>query len=450
MKLALLLFIPLASLFLLSTQILKLPAKPIALSVQPGALPIINITVDNLRKKLKNPAYLEIISSNPQESLGPYPISLEISGNTAVRYPKNRLNFQFARHTDWLDGINRKVLNLRSDDDWVLDGAYRDKLIFRNKLNHDLYNELSGSKNTINSRFVEVYVNSKFEGLYNLLEKPDRKLYALESSPIEQTVQAKFIKFFHNLSHKSKYHIGYKVFRAIPRGIEKARRYLFSDIKLEQAIYKAQLHGADLFIDDPLLQGYYQKFPKERYLSSSSNLKDFILFINNSTEQEFQNSIWKKLDRVSTINYLHLLLLNTGEDNNKANYYLVYNHNKFFLKPWDLDRTFRSVMIETGKIQARYDIWTYDSNALYKRLLNDDPQFLKELKDLWFKRRKTILSSNSLKVRFKKYYSQVSQDDAIQRNHKRWNFEDPKEELELVLDWIDKRLEFVDQKLKSL
>ena len=414
-----------------------------------GKFPRVNILVDNLRRNKKSPGFISIVSNNPNYSLSKTPISVESSGNTSVRYPKHRFSIQIGRSSDWLDGNNISLFDLYEDDDWTLDGAYRDKLLFRNKLNHDLFNEINGKGSTVNSTFVEVYLNNEYFGLYTLLEKPGRKFYKLPISKEEGSLKAKIIKHFFDLSHKSRFHIGYKINRAIARGIYKLDKIISEDKYLEYAFYKAQRPGADFFLDEPLTQGYDQKFPKQKYLPNSSNLKDLITFVNISTDKEFLESIWKKLDRESAINYFLLLFLNSGVDNLKANYILLLRDGIFYLRPWDLDNTFRSIHFRKQVIQAKYDSWGYESNLLYRRLLKSDPEFRKDLVTKWFELRKNIFSSKSLRHRFQQYYNNVSIDGALLRNHKKWNFKNPYDEFNLVLKWIDKRLDFVDNKLKN-
>lgn len=422
----------------------ELPKEPHAFKIKVSSHPIVSITYDQIQGKRKRPGWVEVISNKVNESMGPYPVALEVAGSTSTGLPKTRLNFQFSKKENWIKGIKRNVLGLRNDDDWSLDPSHRDKLIFRNKLNHDLWNTIRMKKETIESRFVEVYINKKYMGLYILQEKADRKIHGHPRSKYQDNFKARVIKLFHDLSHKSKFQIGYKLNRAIARGIFKLERALTKDIKLKNATYKAQLHGADLALHNPLMMSFYQRYPKRNYLPNSSNLKDFILFINNSSKKDFEKNIWKYIDQKSTIEYMSLLLLNSGSDNTKANYFLVFKNGVFQFYPWDLDATFK----QSNGGDVPYDIWGYNGNKLFKRLL-DFEDFKNDLKLEWFNQRKSLFSHHSIKQIFTDYYNKANLNGALEKNHKYWKLIDPKVELNSTLKWIDRRLNFVDNKLQT-
>ena len=433
----------------------ELPSEISQPQVTSTHLPIISITFESITTKGKRPGWIEVISENPLEKMGPYPIAIESSGNTAIRFPKKRLSFQFGKKSNWLEGTSRKMLDLRSDDDWVLDGTYRDRLLFRNKLNHDLYTDLRGKKETISSRFVEVYINNDFEGVYILSERIDRKQLGLPKRS-EISIKELVVKYFEQVSHSAKNYYIHRLNRMIYRTIIKFRRATTHPEKLDTVLYKASLAGANLKINNPMMTGFYQKYPHEKYGPDSSNLTDFILFINNSTIGDFRKNIWKYLDRGATLDYLYFMLLNTGYDNMQANYYLQFFDKKFKFIPWDLDGTLGRQGSD-NRVLIKFDTWRFSSNGLFLRLFRgDDPQFLRDLIDGWFKKRRNLFSKESLNSRFNKYYSNLEKSDALYRNHKRWGFLENKSELDKVSqinelrDWIDKRLKFVDQKLRKV
>ncbi|MCK5882544.1 MAG: CotH kinase family protein [Bacteriovoracaceae bacterium] len=436
------------SLFTLMYDQYVLPSEAISpVDMVKTGLPIISITAPYpLSSRYKRPGLLEIISADPTIAMGPYPIAIEFAGSTAVRQVKKRYSFQFSKKKDWLDGVNRSPLGLKSDDDWTLDAAFRDHLIFRNKLNHDLYNKIVGEKITLTSKIAEVYFNGEYSGLYVLGERADKNLYKMHPSLIYKTYYTNFMKFFERLSHKVKSSYAFRICRIAYRTPLKIIKLFSSPNHLSDVLYKAN-PGANFTRTDK----YSQKYPHLRYTPLASNLNSMIKLVNEAPKEKFQKKIWKELDRQSTIDYLVLLIVNGGYDNMTCNYMLHYKNDRFYFRPWDLDGTFKSIDNLTDQLHAAFDHWPFMSNALYKRLFRgDDPQFLRDLIDKYFELRKSTISYASLKKMFLDNYKVVSTSGAIERDHKFWDRYNSRDELNQTLVWVKKRLAFVDAKLKKV
>ena len=86
------------------------------------------------------------------------------------------------------NGKNNKLslLNMRSDDDWILNSLYGDFEKVRNILSAQLWKDccsehnLSGAQNSFEYRFVELFIDNSYYGLYLLGYKPDKKITALK------------------------------------------------------------------------------------------------------------------------------------------------------------------------------------------------------------------------------------------------------------------------------
>ena len=76
-----------------------------------------------------------------------------------------------------LDGTwikdTKKMFNINEvnkERDFILYAAYSDPTMMRNKLALDLYSDMTGSWNS-KSRYVELYVNGEYKGVYIFMEK---------------------------------------------------------------------------------------------------------------------------------------------------------------------------------------------------------------------------------------------------------------------------------------
>lgn len=68
------------------------------------------------------------------------------------------------------------VLGMGSDSDWILNGQYVDRSLFRNRLLYDLYQSLGGAdRYATETRFCELELDGDYRGIYTLGEKIERE-----------------------------------------------------------------------------------------------------------------------------------------------------------------------------------------------------------------------------------------------------------------------------------
>ena len=65
-----------------------------------------------------------------------------------------------------------KVMGMEKNDEWVLHGPFLDKTLMRNYLWYHIASEIMDS--APNSRFCELIVDGKYQGLYVMIEAPTR------------------------------------------------------------------------------------------------------------------------------------------------------------------------------------------------------------------------------------------------------------------------------------
>ena len=74
------------------------------------------------------------------------------------------------------------LLGMRKSAHWLLNAAYIDRSLMRHKLSYDLFRSLSSPnapRFAVASRFVEVHLNGKYNGVYLLMERLDGQLLGL-------------------------------------------------------------------------------------------------------------------------------------------------------------------------------------------------------------------------------------------------------------------------------
>ena len=230
---------------------------------------------------------------------------IKLRGLTAHKLPKKGYRIELSEKIS--------LFGMRKDEDWLLFSMYLDFTRTRIKLSFDLWRSLLEKDPTAilpNTKYIILYLNGEFQGIYLLAEHNDRKLFYLEKS--QNNTDSSFI-------FKATYSASFTNYSASTW--EQVWPNLNEDIfimdEILMELYSFIENSSDEVFFDPL-NGIFSKFYK-------LNLMDFFLFNFFILHKDFW---WK-------------------------NFFLIRqtNPNKFFLSPWDFDGSF-------GQLG-----WTtYDSN----------------------------------------------------------------------------------------
>ncbi|MCB0393482.1 MAG: CotH kinase family protein [Bdellovibrionales bacterium] len=418
------------------------PEKPNWNDPKPASdIPTIFVWTEKFERNFRTPGWIAVSSNLKSEQLAPSLIGVKSGGNTAHKYPKKRFHFQFGKESSWVKSLDRNLLGMASDDDWILDPAYRDGLLFRNQVNKIIYSKLE--EPLLLGRLVDVVWNGEYQGVYYLTQRYERKNLGLKktnsSSPL--------IDYFEDLSDESRLQFAKDTDRNIVRFLTWLKSVLSRSIELDEVYYKVRLLGADFSKKSERV--FERRYPKVGEIPNVSNLSELLAWVNESKDEEFKSQIWEIFDQGRLLNYLCFLFLNSGADNVKGNYVLVKRNGKYEFLPWDLDNTFRSINYKNGKVQAVWDKWGFDSNVLFRRLLQLKGQ---DLRENWMKLRTDVFSEDEILKVLQSEFDQLNLSGAYDRNNKRWGLPllPQSDELDLVKAWVKKRLSFVDKKVMEL
>lgn len=116
------------------------------------------------------------------------PAKFKTRGATASHYMmKPSLNMKL-RSQDYSEEADSALLGMRSCSSWILDAMAIDRICMRNRVSFDIWNEFSrlpyatrfGGRNGTEGRFVELYINDQYYGIYHLMDRINRKLLDLK------------------------------------------------------------------------------------------------------------------------------------------------------------------------------------------------------------------------------------------------------------------------------
>ncbi|WP_027395114.1 CotH kinase family protein [Aquimarina latercula] len=383
-------------------------------------LPIVSIRIkDSITDIPKKPSKFQYASNKKNiDTLA----GIELRGNLSLTFPKKSYDLEFWKDASTKVPFRIKLPKLGTNDDWILDGLYNEPLRLRSYVGLKLWLSIHKShytdkepkaKSGADLRFVEVFLNSEYQGLYVLSQQVDRDLLKL--------------KRFENNVIKGE---------------------LFKATSYEGApAYKKVPPFKNLF---PHWGGYQMKYPVIDYKGHWDDLHSFTDFVINSSSADFNNGIEKRFDIPNAIDYFLLVNLLRATDNLGKNMFVArYDQNTpYFNVPWDLDGVLGT--IQDGKrIPTTDDIL---SNGLFDRLLAENPaEYKSKLKYRWTELRKNQFSTDSLLATINQTYKRLKKNKIYERENLVWPSKiSYKDHLEYIREWLIKRLAYLDTYFNDL
>ncbi|HIB47830.1 MAG TPA: spore coat protein CotH [Flavobacteriaceae bacterium] len=340
-------------------------------------------------------------------------IGMDLRGNLSLTYPKKSFNIEF--YTDSVSKGKKEVdfKDLRKEDDWILDGLYNEPLLLRAYTSQKLWKDIHTpwyaeeepkARATVDGFYVDLFVNNEYRGVYLLSEKIKRSLLKLKKFKGD-TVRGELFK--------AGYYDPGTSFKAAPD-------------------FKNSL---------PTWAGWEMEYPYEDYTAHYNNLHEAITFVASSNDSAFEQKLPTYFNVDNLVDYF--LFINTirATDNLGKNFYLAkYNTDTpYIIVPWDMDGVL-------GTIQAGKRIPTTDdilSNNLFDRML-ENKNLKNKMNQRWQELRAGAFQSESLAMRIEKRYQELASTKMYERDALAWDINHDAEHLEYMLDWLKKRLTYLD------
>ena len=341
---------------------------------------------------------------------------IKYRGGSALNNDKKGYRIQLSEQTTFL--------GMRTDDDWQLFANYLDFTRMRVKLSFDLWRSLQPINSTATlpeAEYVNLYLNKEFQGLYLFGERPDRKQFGLQRSPL-------------NLN--------------------------------SSLIFQAK--GESKF-DEYIKEKWEQDWPNEEDINIIDRiLPDLIYFINNANDVEFvdfDSGIYTKFDKLNLIDYYLYNVFINHKDCWLKNYFIVRDTypSKFYLVPWDFDGSFGQWGWVKYNSDDNPESEMKRDNILWKRLL-ENREFLQDCKNRWFLLREELWTEEFIMDMLLDDYEEI--EELIKIDTEMWKpitvKEKPKQKwpymykystkefdldeyLDFLFQWIPERLSYCDQ-----
>lgn len=378
-------------------------------------------------------------------------------GASAQNYAKK--SFAVKLRDDAGRSVDRKLIGLRSDNNWILDAMAIDRNCMNNRVATDLWNDFSTdpyykskekkARTGTRGQFVELFVNGKYHGIYCMTEKLDRKQLKLKKyvAASESTTGEEEV---HGLLYKS-YDWGYETFM----GHNSGSKYF----PLTAPESYTNTLGKETYASQ-----FEFKYPDyEEEAVDWAPLYNAIKFVATSTQTTFDSKVKDYFDYPVLRDYYLFLDVMLATDNHGKNmFYYVYDRkgeygDKLGLCPWDLDGTFgrnwAGSSSYTSDATQDFDdfLWENEHGQLtiyYKLNTSTAIPWDDDLKARYAELRPTAFNPDNLVNRFESYAALFEESGADGREEVRWPtyHSGIQNCVSYTTNWIRSRITALDEK----
>ncbi|GAB3936215.1 CotH kinase family protein [Larkinella terrae] len=385
--------------------------------------PILNINTNNVKISETddltrgaislNQASGDVFSSN---------MGIKVRGATSRAYPKKSYKIELSTDAAGANSRDASLLGLREDSEWLLMAMYNEPMRISNVTSHALWikihklyysNKEPDARSGIRTRYIDVFSNDAYLGVYALAEDMDRKQLKLKKTADDGSIRGELYK---------------------------------TDGWSNATTYTAPLPAFNGGTSQDWY-GYEMKLPKDPY--NWANLYEYLKFVVNSSTETFNanSKTWLRTDNV--VDYFLFLNLVRATDNTGKNVFLArYKEGEpYFFIPWDLDGSL-GYQFNTVKVNTTNDILT---NGLFNRMLNRNTDgFNYKLRKRWFELRKDVLTTANLKKDLSDNYSLLRNEGAYEREKMKWPSSVDSESLTYMQTWAEQRAAYMDHYFASI
>jgi len=372
-------------------------------------LPVIEIKTDNAEKIVNRETYLEgviKITNGSEEATELNFLEIKGRGNSTWNFPKRPYQIRFSQ--------KQKVLGMPKGKKWLLLANYTDKTMLRNEVGFEL-GRISQLDWTPDSRFADLYINEEYLGTYQVTQKVEESSnrvdigddgFLLEVDQLdrldEDDVYFKTVEYLFNIKEPS-----------VVKGDEKYSFIASYLIEFENVLhgenFKDPIHGYNKYIDVDALIDWY-----------------LINEIARNNDAVFHSSVF--------------MTLIPGE--------------KLKLGPiWDFDISFGNIDYNGNE---NTDGFWIKNETWFDRLFQD-PVFVEKVKSrfkFFYQNRDIIfqgITTNAERL-----------NDSQTKNYEKWKtlgiyvwpnyvyFDTYKEEVDYLKEWLEDRLDWLDQAFKEM
>ena len=340
----------------------------------------------------------------------PYDIGLKYRGASSLYYPKNSYTLSFSPDHEFEDPATGYLPRRQV----VLTTLFDDNSYVRQKMCFDVFNALDPTRQQVQTRFVVVYINGAYEGLYMLGDHIDSEWW-----------------------QDNGYRDG-------------------ADVN----IYKAVDHSANFYTTyggrekSSLHQGYDKKHGEP---SDWTDLDALVSWVSTSSDDDFRAHLDEHLAVDEFMDWWILVRFTEADDSAGKNSYLWDDPltPRFHFAPWDFNHSFGQTW-QTDRESSSTNEDFGGTNNIFNRIMEDE-QLSLVMYDRYREDLDTVLAAESLSGWMDGYYAEI--DPSARRDWDKWsdayysyggwswrdNFTDYDGEVAYLRTWVEERVRFMNR-----
>ena len=373
-------------------------------------IPIVSIETKDKISSLDQGGRVKLITDT---NLMIYKADIRTRGNLSANFDKKNYRIKLKE--------NDSLLGMEHSDVWALDGLYIDPSKIRNKIAFDIWNSINSYQADkdldidLESRFVEVFINNEYLGLYALKETVNRKKLnlnvtrgnksgiLLKGIGIGRIYYNKFDVEYNNSLDNTFFELNY------PNDVSATSIYW------QTILNKLKYYYSDEVFDEDILKEHF-------YIQNIIDNK-ILYTVTKSTDNCFVRNVYMSLKDIDS--------------------------PKVILIPWDYDMTIglRINIHSPHSSIAKYDTYNETSCSITSSL---QPQLTETFKKRYQELRKNTITIEKLYPLLDKYRDTLVESGSLVRDANRWYQYNIEEEIEKVKIWFKSRLEYLDDYIGEL
>jgi uncharacterized repeat protein (TIGR01451 family) len=356
----------------------------------------------------------QFVIADTLNHVGNSSVGVNIRGGLSSGFPKKSYKIDYYTNPLLTTKKDTSLLGMRTDSEWLLLAMFNEALRVQNAVSHALWRqqhtlyyqsaEPSG-KSGITTRYVDVFVNGSYQGIYLLTEPMDRKQLQLKKTRDNGSIRGELYKGYA--------HTDATWFAALPD--EWGNRETWS--------------------------GFELKYPNDT--TFWANLKGLVGFATTTSQADFSAQIGQKMNLDNLVDYFLFINVARANDNMLKNAYIArYKENEpYILIAWDLDGTW-GYLWDGSRLNNPADLHI---NNLFARLLNENAaSFKQRVRQRYFTLRGGIYANSTLKNNLTNAVTYLQTNGAYRREALRWPLPNTTDELAYATNFIDERMAYLD------
>jgi subtilisin-like proprotein convertase family protein len=420
-------------------------AEPVKLQETKLPIIVINTKGADIPDSPRITASMGIIAKQINTLKDPYNdfngvVSIETRGSSSQNYSKK--SFLFSTVDQSNKKIDKKLLGLPAEKDWILYAPYSDKSLIRNYLSYELYRSMGHY--APRTKFVELVINGEYQGVYVLTEKIKRDENRVKIAKQEpKEIHDNHISGGYIFKIDRVHDVSQGWYSSIPAAFGSNKKIFYN-------YYYP--HDSDLSVK------------QKNYIRSFMDGFETTLISQDGTEKALTY-----IDEKCFIDFFLINEFSKNVDSYKLSTFLYKDRDsidkRLHIGPiWDYDLAWKNANYGTGNSVEGWQYQSVDTVfpiPLWWEKLMQDRTFRLAVKQRWQELRKTTLSTNAINSLIDNTTRELS--TSVDRNFKKWPLlgsqvgmnpeplpKDYSGEIEQLKNWVKERGAWMDEQIAQL